>query len=162
MNKPARLFNCISCQTQVIVCSHCDFVQRYCSQQCSKIARQISHRAADARYQKTRRGRFKHAERQSRYRQRQRQKQKIVTDHTSLENDSHDVLPVEQNEEQIPQTARLTEEKLCHFCKKPVSDSLRRNFLGPNRGIINRKIFRRKNYGYIRRFRSGNKTLLLR
>ena len=145
MHKPARIFNCISCQNQIIICSHCDCGQRYCSEQCSQTARKISCREADARYQKIRRGKHKHAERQRRYRYRQQQKQKIATDHTSLRDGSHDVLPAEPDEVAMLQTATVTDNNFCHFCKKPIADFLRRNFLGADRGnpsII--KLFRPK------------------
>ena len=45
---------------------------RYCSLNCSKMARQQSLRAAGKRYQKTRTGKFKNAERQKRHRERQK------------------------------------------------------------------------------------------
>lgn len=145
MEKSARLFNCKGCYTLVIICSHCDSGQIYCPEPCSQTARQMACRAADARYQKTSQGRLNHAARQRRYRQRQQQKQKEVTDQTSLENRPHDVLPVEPNEIETPQTAPWTEGNFCHFCKKPVSDFLRRDFLGSDRGkALVTKLFRSK------------------
>ncbi|MCH8049712.1 hypothetical protein IH979_03335 [Patescibacteria group bacterium] len=145
MKKPARFFNCKGCYKQTIICSHCDSGQQYCSNQCSPSARRISCRAANTRYQNTYQGRLKHAARQRRYRERQQQKSKEVTDHTSPENNPHDVLPVEPNEIKTPQTAPPTEGNFCHFCKKPVSDFLRPNFLDSDRGIsLTTKLFRKK------------------
>lgn len=145
MNKPARLFNCTGCHVQVIICSDCDTGQIYCSKRCSQTARQIACCAADARYQKTRQGKLNHAARQRRYRERQQQKQKIVTDQASLENSPHDVLPSEPNEIEPSQLVPSTVGNCCHFCKKPVSDFLRREFLGSNRwNSLGRKRFRSK------------------
>ena len=80
-----RLFLCQRCRRQVLICSHCDRGQIYCSAQCAEISRREKHRRAEAHYQKTRRGALKHAARQQRYRKRQRQPQikpgqKKVTD----------------------------------------------------------------------------------
>jgi hypothetical protein len=66
----ARLFNCARCHCQVVLCSHCDRGQIYCGRSCAQAARRQSIRAAGRRYQHSRRGRFKHAERQRRYRHR--------------------------------------------------------------------------------------------
>lgn len=146
MEKPARLFSCAHCHTQVIICSDCDSGQIYCSQTCSQTARRVACRATDARYQKTRQGKLKHAARQRRYRQRLQQKKEIVTDQSSLENTSHDVLPVESDEVNISPSTPLIEGTCCHFCKKTVSDFLRYDFLGSDRGnSLTTKYFRTKN-----------------
>ena len=73
MQSSARLFNCARCRRQVVICSHCDRGNIYCGKRCSETARRQSQREAGRHYQKTRRGRFAHAERQRRYRQRRRQ-----------------------------------------------------------------------------------------
>jgi len=145
MKKTDRLFHCLRCHTQVIICSDCDSGQTYCSDMCSQTARRAACRAADLRYQKTYQGKLKHAARQGRYRQRQSQKEEKVTDHASLENSRHDVLPAQASEAETPQVAPSTEKNLCHFCKKPVSDFLRHDFLGPDRGnSLTLKLFRSK------------------
>lgn len=72
MQSSAHLFNCARCRCQVAICSHCDQGNIYCGKRCSQAARRQSLREASKRYQKTRRGRFAHAERQRRYRQRRR------------------------------------------------------------------------------------------
>jgi hypothetical protein len=74
MRGSARLFNCARCRCQVVLCSHCDRGQIYCGRACAQAARRQSARAAGRRYQRSRRGRFAHAERQRRYRQRCRSK----------------------------------------------------------------------------------------
>jgi DNA-binding MarR family transcriptional regulator len=64
----ARLFLCVRCQAQVLVCSHCDRGQIYCAQGCAQTARRDAQRAAGRRYQASRRGRVNHAARAGRYR----------------------------------------------------------------------------------------------
>ena len=135
MTKSARLFHCTDCNKQVIICSECDRNQIYCSQECSQTARQAACREAGKRYQTTHRGRLKHAVRQRRYRQHQ-QKKEIVTHQGSPENSSHDVLLVEPNEAKPVKTTTLPDESCCHFCKKPVSKFLRRDFLRRDRGNL--------------------------
>ena len=74
MQSTARLFHCARCRRQVLICRHCDRGNRYCGKRCSQAARRESVRAAGKRFQRSRRGRFAHAQRQHRYRQRRRQK----------------------------------------------------------------------------------------
>ncbi len=75
-----RLLCCArnSCRKVILLCSSCDRGNRYCSPDCSRAARQARQRAAGARYQRTRRGRLKHAARQARYRARRRMQQKVT------------------------------------------------------------------------------------
>lgn len=68
MDRPARLFLCARCRTQVLLCSHCDRGQRYCSAACSRQARDAAQRDAAQRYQRSRRGRMAHAARTRRWR----------------------------------------------------------------------------------------------
>ena len=72
MGNAARLFSCASCRRQVVLCRRCDHGNIYCSRSCSDRARRRSMRLAGQRYQNSRRGRHKHAERQRRYRERRR------------------------------------------------------------------------------------------
>ena len=72
MRNAARLFTCALCRCQVVLCRRCDHGNIYCSQRCSGRARRRSVRLAGRRYQDSRRGRHKHAERQRRYRERGR------------------------------------------------------------------------------------------
>ena len=68
MDRPARLFLCARCRTQVLLCSHCDRGQRYCTPACSRQAREAAQRAAARRYQRSRPGRMAHAARMRRWR----------------------------------------------------------------------------------------------
>ena len=74
MKQIARLLNCIRCHKQVRICSTCDRGNIYCGSECSVPARRELERAAGARYQKSYKGRLKHAARQQRYREREKQK----------------------------------------------------------------------------------------
>ena len=70
MKDCARLYHCARCRRQVVICRDCDRGNHYCFNGCASQARTESLRAAGRRYQSTRQGRHKHAERQRRYRQR--------------------------------------------------------------------------------------------
>lgn len=74
-NTPARMFLCARCRAQVVICSHCDRGQRYCSPECARVVRQSSMRAAGRRYQQCRQGRHNHAQRMARCRLRRRHAQ---------------------------------------------------------------------------------------
>ena len=71
MQATGRLFLCAHCRAQVIICRRCDRGQRYCKS-CAKEVRRTRMREAGRRYQKTRQGRFAHAERARRYRARRK------------------------------------------------------------------------------------------
>lgn len=70
VERPARLFLCAGCRVQVLLCSHCDRGNRYCSRPCWRVSRDAARREAAQRYQSSRRGRLAHAERSRRWRQR--------------------------------------------------------------------------------------------
>lgn len=74
-----RTFLCGRCRTRVFICSHCDRGHVYCFGGCARTARRQAQRDAGRRYQRSRDGRFAHAERSRRYRARR----KIVTHHGS-------------------------------------------------------------------------------
>lgn len=120
--KNARLFNCVRCHAQVIICSHCDRGNIYCESMCSKQARVQNHKISNQKYQKTLKGKQKHAERQRRYRERQKQK---VTDQGSPGLPPNDLLPNVPNEEK----ERVREPIGCHFCEEAVSPLLRNGYL---------------------------------
>ena len=86
----ARLFVCLRCRAQVLVCSHCDRGQIYCGGTCAQEARQRARQAAGKRYQASYRGRLKHAARAGRYRARR----KIVTHQGSPSQPRNDVVPL--------------------------------------------------------------------
>jgi hypothetical protein len=123
MELSARLYNCVRCHIQVIICSPCDRNNIYCGSTCSRAARQTSCKMASKRYQKTHRGRLKNAERQRRYRRHQKNK---VTHHSSPVLPPHVVLPG-QSYERISEA--LSGHYHCHFCGKPCSPLFRSDYL---------------------------------
>ena len=93
MPDTGRMYLCARCREQVVVCRRCDRGQVYCPSGCAALARRERQRAAAARYQSSRRGRFGHAERSSRYRRRVRGE--IVTHQGSVALLAGDVLRIE-------------------------------------------------------------------
>lgn len=126
MRNSGRLFNCVCCRRQVVICSDCDRNHIYCSRQCSKAARQKSLKASGQRYQQSRRGRLKHADRQRRYRKRQTEK---VTHHSSAIPPSNDLLSFEQNKQAACSMQPINHDIYCHFCKRSGIEFLRIGFL---------------------------------
>jgi hypothetical protein len=120
---PPRSFLCARCRRAVTICSHCDRGQRYCSADCSRLARTCAQRAASKRYQGSRKGRHAHARRQGQWRARQQ----IVTHQGSPPPPCADVLP--PDEASAPQTGANQSCK-CHFCGRSVSVFVRQGFLG--------------------------------
>ena len=124
MENTARLFNCARCHCQTVICSYCDRGNIYCSKQCAEIARKISLRAAGNRYQRTRRGRFKHAARQRRY----RTKSKKVTHQGTQESASNDPLPPRSDTQES--VVVIEDEGIrCDFCGRLCSAFLRLDYL---------------------------------
>lgn len=121
----ARLFNCACCNKQVIICSHCDRGNVYCGLVCSNDSRLKGHRAANQRYQKTLKGRQKHAYRQQRYRERQKANIKKVTDQSSMDLISGDLLAFKPSDDTTVQAESLC----CDFCRKSVWSFLRNGYL---------------------------------
>ena len=72
MERSARLFLCARCRDQVLLCSHCDRGQRYCGRSCSSLSRRERRRQTAERYQSSRGGQLKHAERTACWRERRR------------------------------------------------------------------------------------------
>jgi len=91
---PARLFVCACCRVQVLVCSDCDHGQIYCADGCAKLRRRELQMAAAKRYQSSRAGRIRHAERSKRWRARQAAMNEIVTHQGSQEYAGNAVLEV--------------------------------------------------------------------
>jgi hypothetical protein len=118
-----RIFNCASCYLQVLVCRACDRGQLYCKP-CSKITRQQAIREAKKRYQQTRKGRLKHADRQKRYMLKKQLQQKM-TYTGSPQQAPHDslLLVVEQTAEES------SAKRVCHFCGSVCGPWLRHDFL---------------------------------
>ena len=74
LDRPARLFLCAGCRVQVVLCSHCDRGNRYCSRSCWRQTHDLARREAACRYQRSRGGRVRHAARSHRWRQRTAQR----------------------------------------------------------------------------------------
>ncbi len=129
METTARLFNCARCRRQVVLCSHCDRGNIYCSRGCARQARRESVNAARRRYQRSRRGRFSHAERQRRYRARQRK----VTHQGSpsaARCDSPAWTPnASAGPQSVTRSAPLSEGIGCHRCGRRCSAFIRLRFL---------------------------------
>jgi hypothetical protein len=70
-----RRFRCYHCGAYVNVCAPCDRGQRYCSPSCRDTARAAAVRVAGIIYQRSERGREKHAARQRAYWARRRAQQ---------------------------------------------------------------------------------------
>ena len=127
MQSSARLFNCARCRRQVLICSHCDRGNLYCGARCSRAARRQSTRAATARYQRSRRGRFAHAERQRRYRRRQRQN---VTHQGSPPRRPDEILAAEPRASVQRIESAPTDRIHCHLCARVCSSAVRLSFKG--------------------------------
>jgi len=125
MGNAIRLFNCLGCHCQVFICSDCDRGNIYCGQVCAQAARTRSLREARQRYQKSRQGRLKHAQRQQRYRQCKKEK---VTDQGSLFQTQYVQLEKMLNKDVIPTDATVICTN-CHFCGKHRSSFMRIGFL---------------------------------
>jgi len=125
----ARLYLCVRCRQQVIICSHCDRGNIYCPDGCSEQSRSEKQKETAQRYQSSPNGRRLHAKRQQQYRQRQREK---VTHQGSPELIAYDLLFTEQKEvisgSTIPFFTK-TKGIICHFCGRQCSELLRWTFL---------------------------------
>lgn len=126
MEHSSRLFSCLLCHAQVVICSYCDRGNIYCSTECSQAARLQSCRLAEQRYQHTPGGRMKHALRQRRYRSSLREK---VTDHSSNSPNQDDLLRSVKNKANKTGVCHGDADHRCCFCKKSVSSWLRSGFL---------------------------------
>lgn len=126
MEPTSRLYQCMLCHEQTVVCSHCDHGQIYCSRACSKKARVSSLKIIRARYQLTFKGRCHHAARQAAYRMRRYQK---VTDQGSPPLPQHAPIEPLENRAESTKVKQAMPILMCHFCHQPVSDWLRRDFL---------------------------------
>ncbi len=125
----ARLFVCMGCRRQVLICSCCDRGQIYCAGNCAPHARRGSLRAAGRRYQTSRRGRLAHAVRARRYRARG----KKVTHHGSP------VLPTDgllaPSSPMIASDAKASTDRpspsasRCHWCGRRCLALVRQGFL---------------------------------
>jgi len=91
---------CGRCQVGFSVCRRCWCGQRYCSDECSKAAKDHSHRISQAKYATTEKGKASHRRRQRRYRLRKtREKQKRETDSAQLSDREIEKLKTEHFDE---------------------------------------------------------------
>jgi hypothetical protein len=125
-----RLFLCLACRSQVIICRCCDRGQIYCGGDCSHRARRQSQRAAARRYEASLPGRRTHAARMDRYRTRQRE---IVTHHGSPPPPADDFLPggamATTNDKSTPTERPRRSTSHCHWCGRRCLPRLRQGFL---------------------------------
>lgn len=122
--RSARLYHCLRCHSQVIICNVCDRNNIYCGRDCAQTARQGSLREAGKRYQKTYRGRQQHASRQGRYRARQNEK---VTHHTSTQ--QAPISSSQSPDKGVKEKLKEPKEVFCSFCLARVSVFLRTSYL---------------------------------
>ena len=125
-----RLFQCLRCRRQVMVCQQCDHGQRYCAEGCRQAARKSTRQRANKKYQNSRQGRFNNAARQKRFRQRQKEKANKVTYQGSPASPPNvpliEKLCPRQNGEKVQQKPIET---VCHFCGCPSGRYFRGGFL---------------------------------
>ena len=127
MQTSSRLYNCLQCHAQVILCHHCDHGNRYCTKGCSKIARRASLNRATKKYQQSRAGRFNNAARQKRFREQKKQK---VTHHASQTISLSAVLNKQsKTPKSVSYPTKHTSVLYCHHCGKVCNPFLRHHFL---------------------------------
>ena len=130
MQVTGRLFVCARCRVQVLICSRCDHGQIYCAGGCSQLSRRASVCEAGRRYQRTRKGRFAHAERSRRYRQRRQN----VTHQGSLTPPADDLLLADSAlviaAPQASATSPTSSPLQCQFCGVRCSAFVRVGYLG--------------------------------
>jgi hypothetical protein len=120
-----RMFLCVRCRSQSLICRRCDRGQIYCMGSCARDARREGQRDARRRHQATPRGRAMHAERNRRYRARMRR----VTDHGLAREDEaghwggSGAVPAGLSEPSPG--GRSPGHGRCHHCGRPASTFLR-------------------------------------
>lgn len=119
METAGRRYLCARCRKAVIICSHCDRGQRYCTSTCANHARRAAVLAAGCRYQASRRGRHAHADRQRRY----RAKHQEVTHQGSPPTGPPVPLSTEPTVPEIPALWH------CCRCHRPLPEWVRQDFL---------------------------------
>ena len=103
MDRSARLFLCVRCRQQVMLCSHCDHGQVYCSPACSRAGRHEHRRRSAQRYQNGRSGRLKHAARTACWRRRQRRLCLVSADaNADVNKVTHQGCPLLQADASLP------------------------------------------------------------
>ncbi len=134
MSLSARLFNCLRCHAQVVICRQCDRGQRYCNGHCSDHARRDSLRRSAKRYSTSPSGRRHNAERQRRYRQRQREEVKKKVTHQGSTPIHRAALLLSHPTAESVSVSRSSlpyrdSTLRCHCCDQVCDPFLRRRFL---------------------------------
>jgi hypothetical protein len=139
----ARMYNCLWCNNQSFICRSCDRGNVYCST-CTPIVRGERRRITARRYQASRQGRLKYAERHRRYRERLRIK---VTRH-SFKPPIEPVIILKS--ENPPKLLRIFPDQhpskgiICHCCGAQCSNFIRQYSLrflsNRNRSAVKRQI----------------------
>lgn len=125
-----RMFLCVRCRSQVLVCRRCDRGQSYCIGSCAQEDRRERQREARRRYQTTPRGRALHAERSRRYRARRR----CVTDQgPAIERKAGSLLALRAHTQVAEQSVsrKFAGYRLCHRCGRSASAFVRLSALRP-------------------------------
>ena len=131
MPSSSRLYFCSRCHVQVIICSHCDRGQRYCTGKCRYQARSESIKRSRIKYQSSRQGRFNNAARQQRFRDRHSQK---VTHQGSPSIRQNDLLRISLTEtKKTPKPSFSGSTIHCHYCGAQCDPFLRQDFLHSSR-----------------------------
>jgi hypothetical protein len=128
MQGSSRLYGCLSCNSPIIICRHCDRGNRYCKQ-CAPFMYLKARRRANKRYQSTYRGRINHAARQKRYRERQKQK---VTHQCSKGQSVRDLLINKRKCAMLTVEAdrkQHNKDVYCYICNEICSPFLRHDWL---------------------------------
>lgn len=130
MQTSSRLYHCLLCHAQVIICHRCDRGNRYCTNGCSKIARLTSQKRSAIKYQQSRPGRFNNAARQKRFREQKVKKSQKVTHHRSQKISLSAVLNKPPKiAKSVTQPLKHTTILYCAHCGEVCNPFLRHDFL---------------------------------
>ncbi len=133
MCRSARLYHCVRCHRQVLICSFCDRGNIYCAGNCSELSRKEKRKEAQKRYEETDKAKKAKAKRQQQYRQRKKQK---ATHQGSKTSPLYDLLLIELEKlKKQLQKCHFTNciHHCCHFCGVACSNFLRNFFLEPKK-----------------------------
>lgn len=133
MCRSARLYICVRCGCQVLICSYCDRGNIYCAGNCSELSRKEKLKEAQKRYEETDKAKKAKAKRQQQYRQRQKEK---ATHQGSKTIRLYDLLLLELEKlKKKRKNSHFTNSThyFCHFCGIACSDFLRLFFLEPKK-----------------------------
>ena len=140
MCRSARLYNCVRCGCQVLICSHCDRGNRYCSGNCSELSRKEKRKEAQQRYEETDKAKKAKAKRQQHYRQRQKEPKVGSTEKATHQGSKrlplYDLLLIELEKlKKQLQKCHFTNciHHCCHFCGAQCQEFIRLFFLAPKK-----------------------------